>query len=150
MRKITVKPSADVAAKWGNVTPGRQSYYESATPAAGAKWEAATIAAAGTFKTAVSAGNIQQLFSGGVKKAGAAKFSRKVTAVGVGRFGPGVQAAITDFQTGVDPFLATLAATPIPDKAPRGTASNYLINAAIGDPLHKKRLALLGAVAAGA
>jgi len=147
-RKLSV-PSADkVATKWGDVTPGRSTYYEQNTPAAAAKFEANAIKAGPTFQVAVSAADMVKKFVGGIKKAGAAKFARKVTSVGVGRFGPGVSAAIGDMQTGVDPYLATLAAIDVPDRGPRGSAANYAIVQKVGDPLHAKRLALLGAGAA--
>jgi len=144
-RKLSVPTADKVAKKWGDVTPGRSTYYEENTPAASTKWEANATKAGPTFQAAVSAADMVKKFAGGIKKAGAAKFSRKVTAVGVGRFGPGVSAAIGDMQTGVDPFLATLAAIDVPDRGPRGSAANYGIVQKVGDPLHAKRLALLGA-----
>ena len=143
--KMTVPPADVVAKKWGEVTPGRSGYYQTNTPAAAATWESEAQAAAGNFKAAVSAADIDKRFRGGIRKAGAAKFSRKVTEVGVGRFGPGVSAAVGDMQTGVDPYLATIAATEIPARGPRGDPANYAIVAKVGDPLHKKRLALLAA-----
>jgi len=144
-RKISVPSAENVAKKWGDVTPGRSTYYESNTPVAGAKWEANATKAGSVFQAAISAADNIKKFIGGIKKAGAAKFSRKVTAVGVSRFGPGVSAAIADMQSGVDPFLATLATIDIPDRGPRGSPGNYGIVQKVGDPLHAKRLALLGA-----
>lgn len=144
-RKITVPTAEATAKKWGEVTPGRATYYETNTPLGAAKWEANTIKAGSTFQAAVSAADMVKKFVGGIKKAGAAKFSRKVTSVGVGRFGPGVSAAISDMQSGVDPFLSTLAAIEIPDRGPRGSPANYAIVQKVGDPLHAKRLSLLGA-----
>jgi hypothetical protein len=145
MVKITVPSASDVAKKWVDVTPGRASYYESETPKAASAWESGAAAASGTFKTAIQAANIGQLFAGGVKKAGAAKFSRKVKDVGVARYGPGVQAAQADMSTGVAPFLDELGKIEIPERGPRGSPGNYAIVAKVGDPLHKRRLAELGA-----
>lgn len=147
-RKIVVKPSADIAKKWADVTPGRSSFYEAEASKAGAQWESGATGAAGNFKSAVAAGDIGTRYSGGVKKTGGAKFERKVKDVGVSRFGPGVTAAQADMQAGFDPMVAVLAATEIPDRAPRGSAQNYGIVQKVGDPLHKKRLALLGATGA--
>jgi len=144
-RKLTVPSAENVSKKWGDVTPGRSTYYEANTPAAAGKWEANATKASTTFQAAVSAADMVKKFAGGIKKAGAAKFSRKVTAVGVGRFGPGVSAAVDDMRSGVDPFLATLAAIEVPDRGPRGSPANYGIVQKVGDPLHAKRLALLGA-----
>lgn len=144
MVKVTV-PSADsVAKKWGEVTPGRASYYEANTPGAASVWEANAKAASVNFKAAIQAGNIEQLFKGGIAKAGAAKFARKVTAL-ASRFGPGVSAAVDDMKTNVAPFLTEIAAVDLKERKPRGDAGNYDRVKAIGDKLHAKRLALLAA-----
>jgi hypothetical protein len=148
MGKITV-PSADVVAKkWGEETPKRAGYYEANTPGSAAKWEANAQAAASNFKAAVQASNIDALFKGGIRKAGAAKFARKVAAL-AGRYGPGVSAAVPDMQAAVAPFLAELAAIDLKERKPRGDAGNYDRVKQIGDKLHAKRLALLAAGGVG-
>jgi len=144
MPKPTVPSAADVAKKWVDVTPGRSTYYEKNAPAAASKWEANTTAAGANYKASVQAGNIGALFSGGVKKAGAAKFARKVTAL-AGRFGPGVSAAEGDMAANVAPFLSEIATVDLAERKPRGDASNYSRVKAIGDKLHAKRLAGLAA-----
>lgn len=142
---IKTKSAADVAKKWGDMTPGRSAYYEAGVAGAGGDWEKNTKDAAPNFKAAVQAGNIDKLFSGGVAKAGAAKYERKAKEVGVGRFGQGVTAAITDYQAGIDPMLAAISAITLPARQPRGSAANLQRVAAIADALHKKRLALRAA-----
>lgn len=142
---IKVKAVADVAKKWGEVTPQRSAYYEAGASVAGSEWEKNTIDAAANFKAAVSAGNIDKLFSGGVKKAGGAKYERKIKDVGVGRFGAGVSAGVTDYQTGIDPMLSTIAGLTLAARQPRGSAANLQRVATIADALHKKRLALRAA-----
>lgn len=144
VRKLEVPPSADIAKKWGDVTPGRASYYESETPKKSSLWETNAGGAKGTYKTAVADPKIGDRFAGGIKGK-AAKFARKVTDVGVARFGPGVSAAVSDMQSGFDPYAAELAATTVPDRGPRGDPKNKEIVSVIFDKLHKKRLALLGA-----
>jgi len=143
--KVEVPSATDAAAKWAEVTPGRSTYYESNTKGKGSKWETNAKAAIGTFKTAMSAANIGLLFAGGIKRVGGAKFDRKVEAVGVGRFGPGVSAAKVDMETGVSPYLTEIAATEIPARKPRGDAGNYARSDTLGKALNKKRLALSAA-----
>jgi hypothetical protein len=142
---IKVPSAADAAKKWGEVTPGRQGYYEAGAKAAGADWEKNTVDASKAFKAAISAGNIEQMFAGGVKKAGAAKFVRKVTDVGAARFSQGVTAAVGDMQTGIEPMLATIAGVTLPARQPRGSAGNLQRVSVIADALNKKRLALRAA-----
>ena len=145
-RTISVKSASDIAKKWADETPARASYYESETPAAAPLWEANTLAAGGTYKAGVSVAGIQDRFVGGVKKAGAAKFKRKVEKVGVDRYSPGVAAAEEDMRTGVAPFRDVLDGLEISERGPRGSAKNYGIVKEVGDPLHEKRLALLAAL----
>lgn len=144
-RRISVKSASEVAQKWADVTPGKAGYYEAEAPAAGAQWEANTVASGGTYKAAISAAGIQDRFVGGVRRAGAAKFARKVKDVGVARYGPGVAAAKADMAAGVEPYLSVLEGLEIPDRGPRGSPANYAIVQKVGDALHKKRLAVLAA-----
>lgn len=145
MPKPTVKSKEKTVKKWVEVTPGRSTYYETETPLAAEKWESETKLAASTFKTAVAAADIDKRFKGGVGRAGSAKFSRKVLSVGVSRYGPGIEAAETDYDTGVEWVLSEIAATEIPSRKPRGDIGNWDRSKKIGDALHKKRLARLGA-----
>ncbi|MFQ6053073.1 MAG: hypothetical protein ACE5OO_02430 [Candidatus Bathyarchaeia archaeon] len=128
------------------VTPGRSAYYEAETPPAADKFEKNAIAAKGTYKSAMADPKIADRFAGGLKGK-ASKFARKVTSVGIARFGPGVEAAETDMADGFSPYQAILDGLTISDRKPRGDPSNYGIVKEVGDPLHKKRLALLGATA---
>jgi hypothetical protein len=142
---IKVKSAAEVADKWASQTPGRQAYYESGAKAAGSDWEANTINATGNFVAGVQAGNIGKMFAGGVKAAGAAKYVRKVTDVGAGRFSQGVTAGKQDYASGIDPMLATIAGVTLPARAPRGSESNLARVRAVATALHTKRLALRAA-----
>jgi len=142
---IKVKSADEVARKWAEVTPGRSQYYEAGASVAGDDWEKNTAAAAGAYRAAVTAPNIEGMFRGGVKKAGAAKFNRKVAEVGVSRFGPGVQAAQSDMQSGIAPMLDTISSLTLSPRAPRGSDANYRRVSEVGTALHKKRLALRAA-----
>lgn len=144
-RRITVKSASEIANKWADVTPMRASYYEAEAPAAAEEWEANTVAAGGTYKAGISVAGIEKRYVGGAKRAGAAKFRRKVVDVGVSRYSPGVTAAKADMEAGVAPFRDVLDGLEIPDRGPRGSPGNYEIGKKIGDALHKKRLAVLAA-----
>ncbi len=140
-----VKSAADIAAKWARVTPQRAADYEAGASQAGAKQNAAAIAAAGAFQAAVSSGNMKSLFIGGLKKAGAEKYNRKVAGVGKDRFGSGVQAAVGDMQSGMAPMVEAIAAVSPPARAPRGDLANRARSEVYQVALNKKRLALRSA-----
>lgn len=142
----TKVPTADaVAKKWAEVTPGRSVYYEAGVKGAGSEWEAKTAAAAGAYKAAVTAGNIGQMFAGGVKRATGAKWERKASGVGKDRFGSGVAAAQGDMQAGIAPMLSAIAAVDPPARQPRGSTANQARSTVYQVALNKARLALRAA-----
>ena len=142
---IDTKSLADTQRKWGEVTPARSTEYGANTPAAGGRWETNTLAASANFGAAVRAGNIEARQSAGVRRAGAAKFSRKVRDVGVGRFGAGVAAAVQDFGSAFAPYLQAIQGVDLTARRPRGDPGNYQRVAAVGNALHARRLASVSA-----
>ena len=141
MGAIAVKSAADATTKWSTNAAAAQSYYAAGVANAGNTWQQNTINAAGNYDSAVKAGNIKQMFSGGVKKAGAAKYQTKATQLGAPRFSQGVQAAGPDYSAGVAPYLATIAGLTLAARAPRGSASNLQRVTQIATALNAKRLA---------
>lgn len=144
VRKIVVPSAADIAKKWVDVTPARSTYYEAETPKAADLWESNTKGAKGTYKAAVADPKISERFEGGVTGK-AEKFKRKVEKLGVPRYGPGISEAQPDMEAGISDYVGVLAALEVPDRKPRGDPGNYAIVTKIGNALHKKRLAKLGA-----
>jgi len=147
MGKITVKTATEIAQKWADVTPTKSAYYEAEAPAAAEAWERNTAAAGAVYKAGIAVAGIEKRFVGGVKRAGAAKFRRKVEDVGVSRYSPGVTAAKADMEAGFAPYRDVLDGMDIPDRGPRGSPGNYAIVEKVGSALHKKRLAVLAATA---
>lgn len=145
-----IKTIEEIADKWAEVTPGRSTYYEKYATVAGADWESGAAAAKGAFKSAVTAAGIESRYVGGIKKAGGAKYERKVKAVGVDRFGPGVAAAKDDMREGFAPHRDVIASVvpTLKPRGPRGDPANYDRSKALGMALAKKRLALIAALPA--
>lgn len=145
MVKLIVPSIDKVATKWVTEAPKRVDYYKEATPAAAPQWFANTTAAEATYKAAVTATGIEKRFVGGVKKAGAETFVRKVLSVGVDRYPRGIEAAKPEYEKGFGPFLEELGRVDVPERKPRGDPANYKRVETIGTALNKKRLALLAA-----
>jgi len=148
MVKIIVPAVEDIAKKYVDVTPARAAYYEKEAPKAADRWFEHAVAAAAQYKAAVTAPNIEKMFAGGIKRVGAAKFKRKVEAVGIARYGPGVSAAEADFREGIAPYIEELARIDLPARKPRGDPGNLERVRVIFDALHKKRLEVLAATVA--
>lgn len=144
-KRLSIGSATDIAKKWVDVTPGRVAYYAAAVKDAGPAWETNALNAGNNYKTAISAVDIAKRFIGGIKKAGASKYSRKAVELGVPRFPTGVAAAEDDFNVGFSPYRDVLDGLEVPDRKPRGDLSNYKIGEKIGDALFKKRIAMLGA-----
>lgn len=141
---IKVKPAAEVAAKWAEVTPGRARFYEQNAPAAAQDWEAGASAAVDAFRAGVTAGDIGQRYAGGVRGS-AEKYRRNTAGKGKDRFGPGVRDAVSDYSQGVQPYLETIAGITLPPRAPRGDPANMRRSEVVAQALARRRLAALGA-----
>ena len=129
---IKVKDLSKSTVKWAeNAGRAAASYAEEAA------------AASETYKLAISVANIATRFQRGVQKAGAAKYARKIESVGRDRFMPGINAAVDDYKTNVEPFLSAIAGITLPARKPRGDPANYARVEAIGKVLNAKRLAQL-------
>ncbi len=139
---VAIKSVSDIAAKWARVTPGRSADYEAGVRAPRASWSTQAAAAEPAFQAGVQGAIQRKAFSGGVKKAGDEKWSRKALTVGVSRFGPGVGAAQADFQGGFADFAATIGSTQIPARKAKGDPSNIDRVRILADALHKKKLAM--------
>ncbi len=142
---IRVKPLADVVKKWTANAQAAQQYYQSGVAGAANDWFNAAVNSGAAFRAGISAGNIEQLFVGGIRKATAEKYNRKATGVGVTRFGEGVRVAGQDYNNGIEPMLATIAGITLGARGPRGSAVNIQRVGQIADALHAKRLALRAA-----
>jgi len=141
---LKVKPTSVAAAKWDeNAARASDAFAREAQAAAGV-WEANTKGAKDNYHKAITASGIADRFLGGVTRAGAAKFARKIVDVAKDRFAPGIHAAVTDYSERVTPFLETIAALTLSKRAPRGDPANYKRVEEVGKALSAKRLALLG------
>ena len=143
--RISVKSATKAADKFVAGASARSSEYAVEAKAAGPAWEAGAIAAGPNYMAGIQVAGIQDRFVGGVKKAGASKYARKVESVGVGRYAPGITAGKEDYMRGVEPFLAELDGFDPGDRGPRGSPANYELSRKVGERLHAKRLAILAA-----
>ena len=142
---IKVKTPGDSATKWENRARGASEDYGREAAASGEEWANKTQAAKPNYVSGISAAGIGDRFAGGVRKAGAAKYTRKINEVGKDRYASGISSGKPDYQTGVEPFLSTLAGLILPGRKMRGDPGNLARVDAANKALHAKRLALLGA-----
>lgn len=144
MGAIKVKSSEASAEKWSENAGRSSEDYAAGAEAAAQEWASKTAAAGDTYHQAVSAPGVKTRFTRGVQRAGAEKYARKIRDVGSSRFAPGVAAARSDFQSGVEPYLQTIAGLTLDQRKPRGDPANYRRVEQVGKALNAKRLAMLG------
>ena len=75
---LKVKSASVSAAKWDNNAAQAADAFASEAHAASSLWEAQTKAAKDNYHKAITASGIADRFLGGVTRAGAAKFARKI------------------------------------------------------------------------
>lgn len=142
---IKVKDITTAATKWSENASRASFEYAANAEAAASEWASRTQAAADTYGQAISAAGIKTRFARGVAKAGSEKYARKIRDVAADRFGPGVNAATQDYNTGASPYFQVLSGLTLSARKPRGDQANYNRVQEVGKALNAKRLAMLGA-----
>lgn len=135
-----IRSTAEIAAKWATVTPGRAAFYKSGVQTPKKDWETETKAAEDAYELGVTNAIGRKAFGKGVDKAGTSKWKRKSVDVGAGRWGPGVRVAEPDFRAGYDPYRAKILEITLDPRFPKGDPRNYDRVKNIGDALHALKI----------
>lgn len=119
-----IKDLGAIAEKYSRVTPGRTQDYQAGVQQTNpADFENRAAAGADNWQAGVTQAAAEGRFAAGIRGAGA-KWQRKATQVGVGRFGPGVQAAREDYSSGFEPFHRIIQGLTLDPRGPRGDPRN--------------------------
>lgn len=137
-----IKSIGDIAEKWARVTPARSEDYKSGIESPKKDWEERTKAAEGAYKAGVTKAAAEGRFGRGVDRAGTEKWKARSLAVGVDRWGPGVSIAGPAYEKGFGPYRDVIERTTLPPRGPKGDPRNYERVKAIGEALHKAKLAM--------
>jgi len=119
-----IRSATDIAKKWADVTPGRASQYEMGVKNPVRDYAANTQAAEGAYNAGVQASIARGGFKRGVAKAGTAKWQDRAVKLGSTRYGPGVQAAQSDYESGFAPYREAIAGVALPPRGPRRSPQN--------------------------
>jgi hypothetical protein len=138
---IDTKNITESADAWADITPGRADKYSARSQLKATEWESGAIGGVPNWKLGVTAAGVDTRMMAGIRRAGAAKYSRKIRDVGGARFGAGVTAAKEDYRSRFEPFLRVIQGVTLGARRPRGDPANYLRMQAVGEALHKARLA---------
>ncbi len=138
-----IRDLSSIRDKWATVTPGRAPQYDQGVRAPKADWKAAAVAANDSWKSGIQSAVQRNAFSGGVEKAGTAKWQRGAVEKGTVRYGPGVQAAAPDYEAGFGPYREVIARTVLPPKGPRRAPQNIQRTVQMAEALAKAKEASL-------
>ena len=136
-----VKPLNVISDKWSRRTAGATQDYAAGVKSPRNDWQQKTLEAADAHAQGVQAALANNSFEKGVAKAGSAKWQRKAAGVGAQRYGPGAQAAKSDYEQGFAPFAQVIQGVTLPPSGPRGDPRNYENVRLIGEALHNAKLA---------
>jgi hypothetical protein len=137
---IKVKDAGTSAAKYSTRAAAAAPDYATGVAAAGQDWQTNTTQAEPNYDAAVQDAISRKAFSRGVTAAGGAKFATNASTTGAQRYPQGVRNAQGAWQSGVAPYLQTIASTSLPPRRPKGDPANMARVQAVTDALRKKKL----------
>lgn|SRR5574341_115105 len=119
-----IRSASDISKKWAEVTPGRSTQYEQGVRNPVRDYAANAQAGSEAWKAGVQAAVARDGFKKGVAKVGTAKWQDRAIKLGPARFGPGVQAAQGDYESGFAPYREAIAGVALPPRGPRRSPQN--------------------------
>lgn len=134
---MVTKSAAEIAKKWGRVTPDRIEDYEEGVRNPGKDWEEETLAAEDNYEAGIREAISNKSFGKGVRKAGTSKQKSNTILKGIPRWPEGVRGAVEAMKKGMEPVVATLEALVLPKRYPTGDPRNIERVKAIQQALHK-------------
>jgi len=138
---VKVKPVDIVKKKWSERASVAEGDYKFGVENPKEDWASATTAAFDRWASGVTEAIRDKRFVGGVKAAGTEKWKRKASEVGARRFAEGVRAAVEDYAAAMSEVLRVIEGVKLPERGAKGDPKNYERVKAIGDALHKWKIA---------
>ena len=137
---IQIKSPDVISKKYATRGAAAGADYATGVSAPRQDWAQATEAASNTWGAGVQMAISNGSFAKGVAKAGTPKWQRKAAGVGAQRYGPGVQAAQSDYAAAVAPFLDVLRNLTLPPRNPKGDPGNIQRVAVVAAALRAKKI----------
>lgn len=138
-----IRSATDIAKKWAEVTPGRAAQYEQGVRNPVRDYAANAQAAASAYAAGVQAAITGNRFARGIAKVGNAKWQERSAKLGPARYGPGVQAAVGDYEAGFAPYREAIQSVTLPPRGPRRAPQNLQRVNAIVQAIAARKEALL-------
>jgi len=137
---IQIKSADLIAKKYTTRAGAAGADYQAGVQNPRTDWAQATEQSSNAWAAGVQQAASNGSFSKGVTKAGTPKWQRKAAGVGASRYPAGVQAATTDYQNGIAPYLQVLSGLQLPPRGPKGDPGNINRVSAVAAALRSKKL----------
>ena len=135
-----IKAMASIREKYARVTPMRAEDYSNGVLAPRRDWADAAAGGDAAYKAGVQAAIARGAFVKGIRKAGTATWQAKASTLGAERWGPGVLAGVSAYESGFAPYREEIEKVKLPARYPTGDPRNYERVKAIGDALRRKKV----------
>lgn len=136
----SIRSAAEIADKWGRVTPARSIDYKKGVENPKRDWAEAAEAAEGVYKQAVIEAANAGRYGKGVAKAGTQKWKTNAIAKGPSRFAAGVALGKGAYLKGFAPYQEVIASTELPPRGPKGDPANLQRVVVLAAALHSKKI----------
>lgn len=134
---MLVPSAANIAKKWGRVTPERTQDYEEGVRNPIRDWEKETSDAEERYEGGIKTAIARKAFGKGVKKCGTSKQKAKTILKGIARWPEGVRVAESDMAIGMEPVVKALEGITLPKRYETGDPRNIERVKIIQTTLHK-------------
>jgi len=138
---VKVKPVDRVVKKWEERASVATDEYKAGVENPRQDWAKATEDAFPAWQTAIQEAIRNKTFIGGVRKAGTDKWRKGALEKGADRYSSGVRAAVDEYRDAMGEVLRVIEGVTLPARGPKGDPKNYDRVKAIGDALHKYKVA---------
>ena len=119
-----IKPLDKISKVWAKRAAAASAEYKDGVENPRKDWEQETVSAATRYQEGLEAAFANNSFEKGVANAGTAKWKKRATQVGPGRYSEGVRGAEPEYRAGFIRFHSRIAATDLPPRGPKGSPEN--------------------------
>ena len=137
------------ADKWVRRAGVARPDYEAGIDKPKRTWMAATIAAKKTFREAITAPEIPEMYAAGARAAGDEKWSAMAKGKGADRYSKGVELGEPYYRARMGNVLGVIEKTVLPVRGPAGSEKNWERSRKMGMELRAWKLARKGPVSIG-
>ena len=137
---VAIKSLDKTVSLWSKRAAAARDEYLEGVQAPRKDWEEETKAAANRYEQGLQDAFANDSFTKGVSKAGTARWKKRATEVGPGRYSEGVRGAEPEFRSGFSPFHSRIAATTLPPRGPKGSPENIERVRIMAEALHDEKL----------